>query len=46
MEAVEDGGYEANLRTVDEEGDVELDDPEIKAAKVGTIILHLEQVMI
>lgn len=36
LEAVEDGGYEATLRSIDEEGDVEFDDPEIKAAKVST----------
>lgn len=35
LEAVEDGGYEATLRTIDEQGDVEIDDPEIKAARVS-----------
>lgn len=34
LEAVEDGGYEATLLTVDDDGDAELDDPDVKAAKV------------
>eukprot|EP00903_Cladosiphon_okamuranus_P006647 g6490.t1 len=33
MKAVEDGGYDASLRGIDEEGNVEFDDPEVKAAK-------------
>lgn len=35
LEAVEDGGYEAKLRSSDDEGNTEIDDPEIKAAKVS-----------
>ncbi|CAM9129320.1 unnamed protein product, partial [Hapterophycus canaliculatus] len=34
LEAIEDGGYEAKLQHVDDEGDSELQDPEIKAAKM------------
>lgn len=34
VDAVESGGYEAKVHAVDEEGVAEVDDPEIKAAKV------------
>lgn len=34
LDAVECGGYEAKLHAVDDDGDAELVDPEVKAAKV------------
>lgn len=34
LDAVECGGYEAKLHAVDDDGDVEVVDPEVKAAKV------------
>lgn len=34
LEAVEDGGYEANLYAVDADGEAEIEDPEVKASKV------------
>lgn len=34
VECVEDGGYLASVHAVDEQGDLELEDPEMKASKV------------
>ncbi|CAN0272336.1 unnamed protein product, partial [Ectocarpus sp. 12 AP-2014] len=41
LDAVECGGYEAKLHAVDDDGDVELVDPEVKAAKVTAKTLRL-----
>lgn len=38
MEGIEEAGYLANVHALDEEGDAELEDPEIKAAKVYFLI--------
>ncbi|CBN76837.1 conserved unknown protein [Ectocarpus siliculosus] len=46
LDAVECGGYEANLHAVDDDGDTELVDPEVKAAKMRAAIKSARKVFL
>ncbi|CAB1097064.1 unnamed protein product [Ectocarpus sp. CCAP 1310/34] len=46
LDAVECGGYEAKLHAVDDDGDVELVDPEVKAAKMRAAIKSARKVFL